>query len=81
VSARASVFFPVLGLFAVAVTLGAGHVCARLAFANGVNVLTLRRRLTSRRRAVRRDGSGSPGLCQGVRGPIIAAICTQRLGR
>jgi drug/metabolite transporter (DMT)-like permease len=40
VSARASVLFPVLGLFAVAVTLGAGHVCARLAFANGVNVLT-----------------------------------------
>lgn len=39
-SARASVLFPVLGLFAVAVTLGAGHVCARLAFANGVNVLT-----------------------------------------
>jgi drug/metabolite transporter (DMT)-like permease len=30
----------VLGLFAVAVTLGSGHVCARLAFTNGVNVLT-----------------------------------------
>ena len=39
-SARASVLFPVLGLFAVSVPLGAGHVCARLAFANGVNVLT-----------------------------------------
>jgi drug/metabolite transporter (DMT)-like permease len=31
---------PVLGLFGVAVILGAGHVCARFAFANGVNVLT-----------------------------------------
>jgi len=33
-------WLPVLGLFAVAVTLGAGHVCARLAFTNGVTVLT-----------------------------------------
>jgi drug/metabolite transporter (DMT)-like permease len=33
-------WLPVLGLFAVAVTLGSGHVCARLAFTNGVNVLT-----------------------------------------
>lgn len=33
-------FLPVLGLFVVAATLGAGHVCARFAFANGVNVLT-----------------------------------------
>jgi drug/metabolite transporter (DMT)-like permease len=40
VSFRASASLPVLGLFLVAVTLGAGHVCARLAFANGVNVLT-----------------------------------------
>jgi drug/metabolite transporter (DMT)-like permease len=31
---------PVLGLFGVAAILGAGHVCARFAFANGVNVLT-----------------------------------------
>lgn len=31
---------PVLGLFGVAVSLGAGHVCARLAFTNGVNILT-----------------------------------------
>lgn len=31
---------PVVGLLAVAVTLGSGHVCARLAFTNGVNVLT-----------------------------------------
>lgn len=33
-------FLPVLGLFGVAAILGAGHVCARLAFSNGVNVLT-----------------------------------------
>jgi drug/metabolite transporter (DMT)-like permease len=33
-------FLPLLGLFAVAAILGAGHVCARLAFTNGVNVLT-----------------------------------------
>jgi drug/metabolite transporter (DMT)-like permease len=33
-------FLPVLGLFVVAAILGAGHVCARFAFANGVNVLT-----------------------------------------
>lgn len=31
---------PVLGLFGVAVSLGAGHVCARLAFTSGVNILT-----------------------------------------
>ncbi len=30
----------VIGLFAVAMSLGAGHVFARLAFANGANVLT-----------------------------------------
>jgi len=40
VSARVPALLPVLGLFAVAVTLGSGHVCARLAFTNGVNVLT-----------------------------------------
>jgi drug/metabolite transporter (DMT)-like permease len=40
VSARGSTLLPVLGLFVVAVALGAGHVCARLAFTNGVNVLT-----------------------------------------
>ncbi len=39
-SARVPALLPVLGLFAVAVTLGSGHVCARLAFTNGVNVLT-----------------------------------------
>jgi drug/metabolite transporter (DMT)-like permease len=33
-------WLPILGLVAVAVTLGSGHVCARLAFTNGVNVLT-----------------------------------------
>ena len=33
-------WLPVVGLFAVAATLGSGHVCARLAFTNGVNVLT-----------------------------------------
>jgi drug/metabolite transporter (DMT)-like permease len=40
VSARVPAFLPVLGLLAVAVTLASGHVCARLAFTNGVNVLT-----------------------------------------
>jgi len=40
VSVRASASLPVLGLLVVAVVLGAGHVCARLAFTNGVNVLT-----------------------------------------
>ncbi|HSD54708.1 MAG TPA: DMT family transporter [Burkholderiales bacterium] len=37
---RSHTLLPVLGLFGVAVILGAGHVCARFAFANGVNVLT-----------------------------------------
>lgn len=32
-------WLPVLGLFAVATSLGSGHVCARLAFTNGANVL------------------------------------------
>ncbi len=36
----ARTWLPVLGLLAVAVTLGSGHVSARLAFTNGVNVLT-----------------------------------------
>jgi drug/metabolite transporter (DMT)-like permease len=40
VSSSARTFLPVLGLFAVAVSLGAGHVCARVAFTSGVNVLT-----------------------------------------
>jgi drug/metabolite transporter (DMT)-like permease len=40
VSASPRTFLPLLGLFAVALTLGAGHVCARVAFTNGVNVLT-----------------------------------------
>jgi len=31
---------PVLALFGVALSLGAGHVCSRIAFTNGVNVLT-----------------------------------------
>ncbi len=31
---------PVLGLFGVAISLGSGHVFARLAFLNGVNVVT-----------------------------------------
>jgi probable blue pigment (indigoidine) exporter len=38
-TSRGSVF-PVLGLFGVALSLGAGHVCSRIAFTNGVNVLT-----------------------------------------
>jgi drug/metabolite transporter (DMT)-like permease len=40
VSAAPRTVLPLLGLFAVALTLGAGHVCARVAFTNGVNVLT-----------------------------------------
>ena len=40
VSTRTHAWLPLAGLFAVAVSLGAGHVSARLAFANGVNVLT-----------------------------------------
>jgi drug/metabolite transporter (DMT)-like permease len=36
----ARAYLPVIGLFGVAVSLGAGHVCARVAFTNGVNVLT-----------------------------------------
>ena len=39
-SARASTWLLLLALFGVAVSLGAGHVSARLAFANGVNVMT-----------------------------------------
>ncbi len=33
-------WWPVVGLFGVAISLGSGHVFARLAFVNGVNVLT-----------------------------------------
>jgi drug/metabolite transporter (DMT)-like permease len=40
VSARSVTWLLLLALFAVAVSLGAGHVSARLAFANGVNVMT-----------------------------------------
>jgi drug/metabolite transporter (DMT)-like permease len=36
----ARAYLPLIGLFGVAVSLGAGHVCARVAFSNGVNVLT-----------------------------------------
>jgi hypothetical protein len=36
-SARTNTWLLLLALFAVAVSLGAGHVSARLAFANGVN--------------------------------------------
>ena len=39
-SPRTSTWLLLLALFAVAVSLGAGHVAARLAFANGVNVIT-----------------------------------------
>lgn len=39
-SARPRSVLPILGLFGVAVSLGAGHVCARLAFTSGVNILT-----------------------------------------
>lgn len=39
-SARPRGWLPVLGLFGVAFSLGVGHVCSRLAFTNGVNVLT-----------------------------------------
>lgn len=39
-SARPRGWLPVLGLFGVALSLGVGHVCSRLAFTNGVNVLT-----------------------------------------
>jgi drug/metabolite transporter (DMT)-like permease len=39
-SARTSTWLLLVALFAVAVALGAGHVAARLAFANGVNVIT-----------------------------------------
>ena len=39
-SARTSTWLLLLALFAVAVSLGAGHVAARLAFANDVNVIT-----------------------------------------
>jgi drug/metabolite transporter (DMT)-like permease len=39
-SARSTTWLLLLALFGVAVSLGAGHVSARLAFANGVNVMT-----------------------------------------
>lgn len=39
-SARSTTWLLLLALFGVAVSLGAGHVSARLAFASGVNVLT-----------------------------------------
>ena len=39
-SARSVTWLLLLALFAVAVSLGTGHVSARLAFANGVNVMT-----------------------------------------
>lgn len=39
-SAPPRAFLPLLGLFGVAVSLGAGHVCARVAFTHGVGVLT-----------------------------------------
>lgn len=39
-SARPSGWLAVLGLLGVALSLGLGHVCSRLAFTNGVNVLT-----------------------------------------
>src|SRR5262245_27239735 len=39
-SARPNTWLLVFALFGVAVSLGAGHVSARLAFANGVNVIT-----------------------------------------
>lgn len=39
-SAPSRAVLPLLGLFGVAVSLGAGHVCARVAFTNGVGVLT-----------------------------------------
>lgn len=38
--ARPRDWLPVIGLFGVALSLGVGHVCSRLAFTNGVNVLT-----------------------------------------
>ncbi|HTO47921.1 MAG TPA: EamA family transporter [Burkholderiales bacterium] len=38
--ARTNTWLPLFALFGVAVSLGAGHVAARLAFANGVNVIT-----------------------------------------
>jgi drug/metabolite transporter (DMT)-like permease len=37
---RNGTFWPLLGIVMVAVTLGTGHVIARWAYANGVNVLT-----------------------------------------
>jgi drug/metabolite transporter (DMT)-like permease len=40
VSTRTHTWLLLLALFAVAVSLAAGHVAARLAFANGVNVIT-----------------------------------------
>jgi drug/metabolite transporter (DMT)-like permease len=40
VSTRSSTWLLLLALFGVAVSLGAGHVAARLAFANDVNVVT-----------------------------------------
>jgi drug/metabolite transporter (DMT)-like permease len=40
VSARSATWLLLLALLAVAVSLAAGHVAARLAFANGVNVMT-----------------------------------------
>ena len=39
-SAQTRSWLPVLGLFGVAISLGSGHVFARLAFVNGVNVVT-----------------------------------------
>ncbi|MFN0300821.1 MAG: EamA family transporter [Burkholderiales bacterium] len=39
-SAQTKSWLPVLGLFGVAISLGSGHVFARLAFVNGVNVVT-----------------------------------------
>ena len=39
-SPQSKSWLPVLGLFGVAISLGSGHVFARLAFVNGVNVVT-----------------------------------------
>ncbi|MFO1362964.1 MAG: DMT family transporter [Burkholderiales bacterium] len=38
--ASSRALLPLLGLFGVAASLGAGHVCARVAFTHGVSVLT-----------------------------------------
>ncbi|MSQ19604.1 MAG: DMT family transporter [Betaproteobacteria bacterium] len=39
-SSPARLWLPAIGLFGVAISLGSGHVFARLAFVNGVNILT-----------------------------------------